>query len=391
MEFVDGVPITKYCDEHRLSVQERIELFIQVCEAVQHAHQKAIIHRDLKPSNVLVREQDGKAQPKIIDFGLAKAMGQNRTEATMFTQLGTVVGTPAYMSPEQAGAQAADIDTRTDVYSLGVLLYELLVGVTPMGDAAKLPFDELLRNIRESDAARPSTRIQKFDDQTQTSLAEHRNSKPVAPRRQLGSDLDWIALKALEKDRERRYHSAAEFADDLERYLKNEPVIARPPSAAYRWGKFVRRHRLGVGFAASVGLLLIAFAITMAIQTVRIARQRDIAEKNRAEATKQAQLALDTIYQVVTSADEQLKDVAGTGQLRKVHSPPRLFPCLRFAVSLAVAAQDSGPSGSLLLTCKNFAFSASCRFIPAHKNRLLANYHCAWRCHARSPIASVLA
>lgn len=317
MELVDGVPITKYCDQHRLSLRARIALFIQVCEGVQHAHQKAIIHRDLKPSNVLVTEQDGKAMPKIIDFGLAKAMGQNLTDVTMFTQVGMVVGTPVYMSPEQAGPQAVDLDTRTDVYSLGVIFYELLVDTTPIEEPSSLAWDQLLRVVRERDAPRPSSRIHKFDAETQSSLAENRSSQPAALRRQLSGDLDWISLKALEKDRERRYNSPFEFAADLHRYLNNEPVIARPPSTAYRWGKFVRRHRLGVGFAASVAALLVAFAIMMAIQAVRLSRERDFAEKNRAEATKQAQLALDTIYLVVTKADDQLRNIAGTGALRK--------------------------------------------------------------------------
>ena len=317
MEFVDGVPITEFCDRRRLSLDDRIALFTQVCEGVQHAHQKAILHRDLKPSNVLVTEQDGKALPKIIDFGLAKAMGPDPEDATRFTQAGRVVGTPVYMSPEQAGPQAADIDTRTDVYSLGVILYELLAGTTPIEDPTSLAPDVLLRTIRETDAPRPSRRILKSDAGTLEVLAASRSTRPAALRRRLSGDLDWICLKALEKDRERRYASPADLAADLKRCLNSEPVLARPPSAAYRSGKFIRRHRLGAGFAASMAILLVAFTIVMAVQAARLARERDLAETSRAQATKQAQLALDTIYQVVTHTDERLSKVAGTNPLRK--------------------------------------------------------------------------
>ena len=318
MEYVPGLPITEYCDKHRLSVTERLELFMQVCDGVQHAHQKAIIHRDLKPSNVLVVEQEGRAVPKIIDFGLAKATAQRLTEKTLFTELGVMMGTPEYMSPEQADWGEQNIDTRTDVYSLGVILYQLLVGVLPFEAKAlrAAGLEAILRAIREQDPAKPSTRIRSMGPASSESAA-NRSEEAGAFARHIQGDLDWITMKALEKERARRYGSPAELRADIQRHLANEPVAAHPPSARYRAAKYVRRHRLAVGFAATVVVLLVAFAATMAVQAVRISRERDRAEKNRAEATKQAQLALDTIYLVVTDADLRLRDIPGTGELRR--------------------------------------------------------------------------
>jgi serine/threonine protein kinase/tetratricopeptide (TPR) repeat protein len=318
MEYVPGLPITEYCDKHRLTVKERLELFMQVCEGVQHAHQKAIIHRDLKPSNVLVVEQGGKAVPKIIDFGLAKAMSQRLTDRTLFTELGVMMGTPEYMSPEQADQSEQNIDTRTDVYSLGVILYQLLVGVLPFEAKAlrAAGMEAILRVIREQEPPKPSVRIRSMGPASSLS-AENRKEDPRTFARHIQGELDWITMKALEKDRTRRYGSPAELSADIKRHLANEPVLAHPPSAGYRAGKYVRRHRLGVAFAATVAVLLVAFAVMMAFQAVRIARERDRAEKNRAEATKQAQLALDTIYGVVTETESQLRALAGTEALRK--------------------------------------------------------------------------
>ncbi len=318
MEYVPGLSITEYCDKHRLTVKERLELFMQVCDGVQHAHQKAIIHRDLKPSNVLVVEQDNKPVPKIIDFGLAKATAQRLTDKTLFTELGVMMGTPEYMSPEQADQREQNIDTRTDVYSLGVILYELLVGVLPFEIKAlrAAGLEAILRVIREQEPPTPSTRIRSMGEASSLT-AEKRREEPRSFARHLQGELDWITMKALEKDRARRYGSPAEFAADIKRHLRNEPVAAHPPSAAYRASKYIRRHRLAVGFAVSIVVLLVAFAATMAVQAVRISRERDQAEKNRAEATKQAQLALDTIYLVVTDADDRLRNIAGTGELRK--------------------------------------------------------------------------
>jgi eukaryotic-like serine/threonine-protein kinase len=280
MEYVHGFAITDYCDRHRLTIKERLALFMQVCEGVQHAHQKAIIHRDLKPSNVLVEEVDGKPVPKIIDFGLAKAMGQQLTEMTLFTEAGAMLGTPDYMSPEQADRNERNIDTRTDVYSLGVILYELLVGELPIAsrELRAAGIEAMLQKICELEPLRPSTKLKSLGLSAKDS-AERRQEEPDSLERHLRGDLDWITIKALEKDRSRRYGSASDLAGDLQRYLHDQPVSAGPPSASYRARKFVRRHRFGVSVAAAAIVLLIAFAATMAVQARRIAKERDRANR----------------------------------------------------------------------------------------------------------------
>jgi eukaryotic-like serine/threonine-protein kinase len=277
MEYVVGCHITDYCDQHKLTTRQRLELFILVCEGVQHAHQKAIIHRDLKPSNILVTEVDGKPMPRIIDFGLAKAVSQGLDAETMVTQVGAVIGTLRYMSPEQAGLAGEDIDTRSDVYSLGVVLYELLVGAPPL-DSSHLAFDEVLHQLREEDAPRPSSRFRTLRDDSGTA-AENRGSDPPALTRQLRGDLDAIALKALEKDRALRYATPSELAADIKRYLRNEPVLAHAPSTVYRARKYVRRHRLAVAVAGTAAVLLVGFAIAQAVQLRRITRERDRADR----------------------------------------------------------------------------------------------------------------
>ncbi len=277
MEYVAGVPITAYCDRHKLTTRERLELFIHVCEGVQHAHQKAIIHRDLKPSNILVSEVDGKPVPRIIDFGIAKAISQPLTAETMFTRAGAVVGTPEYMSPEQADSGGEDIDTRTDVYSLGVVLYELLVGALPLV-FQKLPFDEILRRLREQDAPKPSTKLRTLGAESSTT-AQNRGTDPPTLARQLHGDLDAITLKALEKDRSRRYATPLELAADIARHLRHEPVTARPASTTYRARKYVRRHRIGVALAAAALVLLASFAVAQAFEIRRITRERDRADR----------------------------------------------------------------------------------------------------------------
>jgi eukaryotic-like serine/threonine-protein kinase len=259
MEYVPGIPISDYCDRHKLTIRQRMELFIQVCEGVQHAHQKAIIHRDLKPSNILVTEIDGKPMPRIIDFGVAKATSQKLTAETVYTRLGMLLGTLGYMSPEQADPVREDIDTRADVYSLGAVLYELLTGTLPL-DFKKLAYDEVIRCLRDQDAPRPSTKITTLGGDF-TIAAKNRGSDPPALVSQLRGDPDAITLKALEKDRARRYASASELATDIGHYLRHEPVTAHPPSISYRTSKYLRRHRLGLAVAA-VAVLAVALLVT---------------------------------------------------------------------------------------------------------------------------------
>ena len=257
MELVDGLSITEYCRKHELSLRERLALFIPVCQAIQHAHQKGIIHRDIKPSNILVTVFDGVSVPKVIDFGIAKAMHEPLTERSIHTQVGAVIGTFEYMSPEQARSFGEDIDTRTDVYSLGIVLYELLAGAPPL-DLKGIPFDEFLRRLREDEPPPPSVR-----------LGNARRAQAVR------GDLDWIVMKALERDRARRYETVNGLAGDLRRYLAGEPVEAAPPSISYRMRKFARRHRVGLSTAAAFSALLIGSAITLAVQLRVVRRERD--------------------------------------------------------------------------------------------------------------------
>ncbi len=252
MELVKGVPITKYCDERRLTPHDRLELFVHVCHAVQHAHQKGIIHRDLKPANVLIAQYDGKAVPKVIDFGVAKATGQSLTNLTMFTGFGDVIGTPEYMSPEQAELNQLDVDTRSDIYSLGVLLYELLTGTTPLEhkrvkEAALL---EVLRVIREEEPPKPSTRLSTVAELP--NIAAQRGLEPKKLSGLVTGELDWIVMKCLEKDRNRRDESANNLGQDLHRYLNDEPVQACPPSLIYKLRKFTRRYRGAIATAAAI-------------------------------------------------------------------------------------------------------------------------------------------
>ncbi len=281
MEPVAGLPITEYCDKHKLGIRERLDLFIQVCRAIHHAHQKGIIHRDVKPSNVLVSLEDGVAVPKVIDFGVAKATDQRLTEKTVYTQQGLLIGTPEYMSPEQAELGGVEVDTTTDVYSLGVLLYELLVGAVPF-NLSSLSYSQIERTIREQEPPKLGTRLSSLGGRA-SEVAERRRLDIRSLARRLRGELNWIALKALEKERSRRYASASELAADVERYLKNEPVQARAPSPGYVLRKAVARNKLAVAAGVGFVVLLMAFGVAMALQARRVAREAERA--NRGEAT----------------------------------------------------------------------------------------------------------
>ena len=321
MELVKGTPITQYADDHRLSIRERLELFVPVCRAVQHAHQKGIIHRDIKPSNVLVARYDAQPVPKVIDFGVAKAIGQPLTDRTLVTNFGAVVGTPEYMAPEQAEVNQADVDTRCDVYALGVLLYQLLTGTTPltrerMGQAALL---EILRLVREEDPPRPSTRIS--SSAALPSLAADRRAEPAHLAASMRGELDWVAMRALEKDRDRRYDTPGALARDVERFLADEPVEAAPPTTRYRFRRFVRRHRTAFRLAGLVAVLLtgtaaistwLAVRATMAERTATKARDRALAAEGEAiragEAVRQERDAKQAALQRAVVEERRARD-----------------------------------------------------------------------------------
>ena len=310
MELVRGVPITAFCDENHLGVRERLGLFVDVCQAVQHAHQKGIIHRDLKPSNVLVTLHDDKAVVKVIDFGIAKATGQQLTEKTLFTNFAQMIGTPLYMSPEQAQMSGLDIDTRTDIYALGVLLYELLTGTTPF-DRERLRtagYDELRRIIREEEPPKPSTRLNTLG-QAAATVSTNRRSDPKKLSRVMRGELDWIVMKALEKDRNRRYESASAFAADVGRYLADEPVQACPPSAGYRFRKFARRNKtvLATGMALAVAVLATVGSLIGAVTVLADSKTRIEEEQ------KETKNALDREKQVnddlIKSMEREVRQV----------------------------------------------------------------------------------
>ena len=316
MELVHGVPITEFCDRNHLSPRERLELFVPVCRAVQHAHTKGIIHRDIKPTNVLVTLNEGVPVPKVIDFGVAKATGQQLTEKTLFTQFAQMVGTPLYMSPEQAEMTSIDVDTRSDVYSLGVLLYELLTGTTPV-DKERLKraaFDEVRRIIREEEPQRPSTRLSTMGEQARSISARARGKSDAKQLRQLvRGELDWIVMKALEKERSRRYETASSLARDIERYLRDDPVEACPPSAAYRLRKLMRRHRLAVMITLTFVAVLVALVagLTVANRIVTKSRNEVVAalrQKEQAlrEAEAQRRRAEDNFLKTRVAVQELL-------------------------------------------------------------------------------------
>src|SRR5579863_1032406 len=318
MEYVPGQPITDFCDEKKLSIADRLELFIHVCDGVQHAHQKAIIHRDLKPANILVLEMDGKPVPRIIDFGLAKATTPRADGETLMTHEGHFMGTPGYMSPEQADPNIDDLDTRTDVYSLGAILYVLLAGARPFASRTgdKLPLDELLRKLREEEPPTPSTRVSS-DRISLAAVAALRSTGPKQLPNLLRGDLDWITMKALDKDRARRYGSPSELSADLKRYLNHEAVIARPASTGYRVQKYVRRHKALVAGIATVAVVLLAGAALSTYEAIRARRAQQSALRERDLAQRRFNDVHTLARTVIFNLQNQLLAIPGTTQVRK--------------------------------------------------------------------------
>jgi serine/threonine protein kinase/WD40 repeat protein len=338
MELVKGVPITRYCDEHRLTPKQRLELFVPACQAIQHAHQKGIIHRDLKPSNVLVASYDGRPVPKVIDFGIAKATGQQLTEHTLVTGFGTVVGTLEYMSPEQAELNQLDIDTRSDIYSLGVLLYELLTGSTPLerNRLKETALLEVLRLIREEEPPRPSTRLSTTEELP--SVAANRGLEPRKLSRLVRGELDWIVMKALDKDRNRRYETANGFAMDIQRYLADEPVLACPPSVGYRLRKFGRKNGKLLATAAAFAALLVTVAVVASVAAWRLNEEQKATSQQLQETRKAQDETKRELYRslVAQARANRLSRVSG----RRFRSLEILADATRLARELDLPEKD---------------------------------------------------
>ena len=328
MELVRGISITQFCDTHHLSVDEPFRTFHQVCGAVHHAHQKGIIHRDLKPSNILVESREGQVVPKVIDFGLAKAIGGlTLTDQSFMTALGNLAGTPQYMAPEQASFNAIDIDTRADIYALGVVLYELLTGTTPLASESlrRTAMDEMLRQVREQEPPRPSSRVSTLD--ALPSIAANRQLEPSQLSRLIHGELDWIVLKALAKDRARRYDSAASFAADLVRFLNHEPVEAGPPSRIYRLRKFVRRHRLAVVAAGSLLVVLLAGIAGTSWGLLRAQQDAESRCKQKKWLTSRGSGHISALIHSPTVRSRIWLVDRISGEIRNVRS------CIRFAIN----------------------------------------------------------
>jgi serine/threonine protein kinase/WD40 repeat protein len=350
MELVRGIRITDYCDENQLTTEARLDLFIKVCQAIQHAHQKGIIHRDVKPSNILVTLLDGVPVPKIIDFGIAKATEGRLTNGTDYTQLHHFIGTPAYMSPEQAGMSGLDVDTRSDIYSLGVLLYELLAGRTPF-DAKELVaagLDAMRKTIREKEPVRPSTRLANLQGEELTTTSTRRSSDPPKLTRQLKGDLDWIVMKCLEKDRARRYETANGLAFDLKRHLNNEPVLARPPSVTYGVRKFVRRNQVMVTASAIVAGVLVLGVVASTWQAIRATRaervQSRLREAAQASEQKSKQAEVNEAKQKSAAQQSLYKSLLGEARATRLARRPgyrdRVFALLNQAKALDVPGKN---------------------------------------------------
>ena len=313
MELVRGMPITEYCDDRKLSTSERLKLFSQVCSAVQHAHQKGIIHRDIKPSNILVTTNGDEPVPKVIDFGIAKAMQGRLTDKTLFTQFRQFIGTPVYMSPEQAQMSAVDVDTRCDIYSLGVLLYELITGGTPLeaDSLVDAGYEEICRRIREEAALRPSKRLSALHEDELTTLAHERKTTAREFSSIIRGDLDWIIMKAVEKDRARRYDSCGSLSADVERYLKDEPVAAGPPSASYQVRKFVQRHRAAVLLVSAFATCLLLASLVASVGWLR-AMERNEQLSVQVDETNKALSAAES----ARKAESEARDAAETERSR---------------------------------------------------------------------------
>ncbi|MGP8236758.1 MAG: protein kinase domain-containing protein [Limisphaerales bacterium] len=324
MELVKGIPMTRYCDEHKLNTQERLNLFVQVCHAIQHAHQKGIIHRDLKPSNILVADHDGVPVPKVIDFGIAKATTDQRlTDKTLYTAIEQFIGTPAYMSPEQANLSGLDVDTRSDIYSLGVLLYELLTGRTPFDsqELVKGGLAAIRLTIREVEPPRPSTRLSTLRGEALAVTAKQHGSEGLQLVKMMRGDLDWIVMKCLEKDRSRRYETANGLAMDVQRHLRNEPILARPPSTAYRLQKAWRRHKTAFSVTALIAVMLVAATGISVWQTI-LAKRRMADSEAVSEFLTEMIKSPDPTHQGRTITVAEILGVAATNLETELTNQP---------------------------------------------------------------------